>query len=62
MKQTRSLSNLADCQNLPDLTQGMSMKALSEFFYRHSELIVKYDFGLKARLQQGISELICMVI
>ena len=60
-KQVRC-SNLADHPNLPDFTQGMSMKALSEFFYVHSELIVKYDVGLIALLQQGISELICMVI
>ena len=25
-------------------------------FYRHSELIVKYNIGLKTLLQQGISE------
>ena len=26
------------------------------FYYRHSELIVKYNIGLKTLLQQGISE------
>ena len=31
-------------------------KAFSEFYYRHSELIVKYNVGLKTLLQQGISE------
>ena len=31
-------------------------KALSKFYYRHSELIVKYNIGLKTLLQQGISE------
>ena len=31
-------------------------KAFSKFFHRHSELIVKYNIGLKALLQQGISE------
>ena len=28
----------------------------SKFYYRHSELIVKYNIGLKTLLQQGISE------
>ena len=31
-------------------------KAFSKFYYRHSELIVKYNNGLKTLLQQGISE------
>ena len=31
-------------------------KAFSKFYYRHSELIVKYNSGLKSLLQQGISE------
>ena len=31
-------------------------KAFSKFYYRHSELIVKYKIGLKTLLQQGISE------
>ena len=31
-------------------------KAFSKFYYRHSELIVKYNFWLKTLLQQGISE------
>ena len=31
-------------------------KAFSEFYHRHSELIVKYNIGLKHLLQQGISE------
>ena len=31
-------------------------KAFSKFYYRHSELILKYNIGLKALLQQGISE------
>ena len=31
-------------------------KAFSKFYHRHSELIVKYNIGLKALLQQGISE------
>ena len=31
-------------------------KAFSKFYHRHSELIVKYNVGLKALLQQGISE------
>ena len=29
------------------------------FYHRHSELIVKYNIGLKTLLQQGISEPIC---
>ena len=28
----------------------------SKFYHRHSELIVKYNIGLKTLLQQGISE------
>ena len=31
-------------------------KAFSKFYYRHPELIVKYNIGLKTLLQQGISE------
>ena len=31
-------------------------KAFSKFYYRHSELIVKYNIGLKTLLQQGIAE------
>ena len=31
-------------------------KAFSKFYHRHSELIVKYNLGLKTLLQQGISE------
>ena len=31
-------------------------KAFSKFYHRHLELIVKYNFGLKTLLQQGISE------
>ena len=31
-------------------------KAFSEFYHRHSELIFKYNIGLKSLLQQGISE------
>ena len=31
-------------------------KAFSKFYYIHSELIVKYNIGLKTLLQQGISE------
>ena len=37
-------------------------KAFSKFYHRHSELIVKYNIGLKTNLQQGISEPIFMVI
>ena len=31
-------------------------KPFSKFYYRHSELIVKYNIGLKTLLHQGISE------
>ena len=31
-------------------------KAFSKFYHRHSELIAKYNIGLKILLQQGISE------
>ena len=31
-------------------------KAFSKFYHRHSELIVKYNIGLKTVLQQGIPE------
>ena len=31
-------------------------KAFSQFYHRHSELIVQYNIGLKTLLQQGISE------
>ena len=35
---------------------GSIRKAFSKFYHRHSELIVKYNIGLKTLLQQGISE------
>ena len=31
-------------------------KAFSKFYHRHSEVIVKYNIGLRTLLQQGISE------
>ena len=31
-------------------------RGFSKFYNRHSELIVKYNIGLKTLLQQGISE------
>ena len=31
-------------------------KVFSKFYHRHSELIVKYNIGLKTLLQHGISE------
>ena len=31
-------------------------KAFSKFYHRHSELMFKYNIGLKTLLQQGISE------
>ena len=37
-------------------------KAFSKIYHRHSELIIKYNIGLKTLLQQGISEPIFMVI
>ena len=33
-------------------------KAFSKFYHRHSELIVKYNIGLKTLLQQGINSYI----
>ena len=36
-------------------------KAFSKFYHGHSELIVKYNIGLKTLLQQGISETIFYV-
>ena len=42
------------------LTQGYRYHkirtAFSKFYHRHSELIVKYNIGVKTLLQQGISE------
>ena len=31
-------------------------KTFSKFYHRHSELIVKYNMGIKTLLQQGISK------
>ena len=33
-------------------------KAFSKFYHRHSELVVKYNIGLKTLLEQGILELV----
>ena len=59
-------SNLADFNNrnlfltAKLLKQGYRYhkirKTFSKFYHRHSELIVKYNIGLKTLLQQGISE------
>ena len=50
------------CLNAELLKQGYRYhkirKAFSKFYHRHSELIVKYNIGLKTLLQQDISELI----
>ena len=67
-----SLFVLLVCSNVEDfnnrklfltaklLKQGYSYhkirKAFSKFYNRHSELIVKYNIGLKTLLQQGISK------
>ena len=37
-------------------------KAFSKIYHRHSDLIVKYNIGLKTLLQQGISEHIYIYI
>ena len=68
-----SLFVLLECSNVDDfnkinlfllaklLKQGYryhkTRKAFSKFYHRHSELIVKYNIGLKTLLQKGISEL-----
>ena len=62
----RVCSNVADFNNrnlfltAKLLKQGYRYnkirKAFSIFYHRHSELIVKYNIGLKTLLQQGISE------
>ena len=38
------------------------LNAFSKFYHRHSDLIVKYNIGLKTLLQEGISEPIFMEI
>ena len=38
------------------LKQNRENTILCRVYYRHSELIVKYNVGLKTLLQQGISE------
>ena len=44
-------------EGLPSLdTLDLSYSVSLGFYYRHSELIVKYNIGLKTLLQQGISE------
>ena len=61
----RVCSNVDDFNKLFFLTvkllkQGYryhkTRKAFFKFYHRHSELIVKYNIGLKTLLQQGISE------
>ena len=64
----RVCSNVDDFNNRNLLLTAKSLKqgyryhkirkAFSKFFHRHSELIVKYNIGLKTLLQQGISETI----
>ena len=50
------LSNLASNFEKFHIQTWKFEKAFSKFYYRHSELIVKYNIGLKTLLQQGISE------
>ena len=56
----RVCSNVDDFLTAKLLKQGYIYpkirKAFSKFYHRHSELIVKYNIGLKTLLQQGISE------
>ena len=61
----RVCSNVEDFNNRNFLTakllkQGYRYhkirKAFSEFYHRHSELLVKYNIWLKTLLQQGIPE------
>ena len=60
----RVCSNVDDFKNInlfltaKLLKQGYRYhkKAFSQFYHRHSELIVKYNIGLKTLLQQGISK------
>ena len=53
-------SNVDDFNNRKLFKQGYRYhkirRAFSKFYHRHSELIVKYNIGLKTFLQQGISE------
>ena len=47
------------CSNVDDYNNRnlfLTAKSISKFYHRHSELIVKYNIGLKTLLQQGISE------
>ena len=73
-----SLVGLLECANVDDfnnrdliLTAKLSKKgyryhkirkAFSKFYHRHSELIVKYNTGLKTLLQQEYQNLYFMVI
>ena len=55
-------SNVDDCKNrnlfltAKLLKQGYRYHKIRKFYHRHSELIVKYNIGLKTLLQHGISE------
>ena len=53
---TESYFLLLNYQNKVGYRYHKIRKAFSKFYYRHSELIVKYNIGLKTLLQQGISE------
>ena len=63
---TRVCSNVDDFNNRNLYLTAMLLKqgyrhrkirkSVSKFYHRHSELIVKYNIGLKTLLQQGISE------
>ena len=48
--------NVLDKYHLQGYRYHKIRKAVSKFYHRHSELIVKYNIGLKTLLQQGISE------
>ena len=62
----RACSNVDDFNNRNSFLTAKSLKqgyryhkirkAFSKFYHRHSELIVKYNIGLKTLLQQDISE------
>ena len=54
-RQRRSLSPVYNAVTSPTLYKAEA-EAEAKLYHRHSELIVKYNIGLKTLLQQGISE------
>ena len=58
-----TIKNIFDCYvTKTRLLISLLGKVFSKFYHIHSEMVVKYNVGLKTLLQHGISEPVFLVI